>query len=52
MRAPVAAVAALRETAILFATAIGAFVLRERIGPARIAAVVMIACGAVAMPLA
>lgn len=51
-RAPVAAVAALRETAILFATAIAAVVLRERIGPARIAAVAMIACGAVAMRLA
>jgi drug/metabolite transporter (DMT)-like permease len=51
-RAPVAAVAALRETSILFATAIAAFVLRERIGPARIAAVVLIACGAAAMRLA
>jgi drug/metabolite transporter (DMT)-like permease len=51
-RAPVAAVAALRETAILFATAIAAFVLREHIGRARIVAVALIACGAVAMRLA
>jgi drug/metabolite transporter (DMT)-like permease len=51
-QAPVAAVAALRETAILFATAIAAFVLREHIGRARLVAVVLIACGAVAMRLA
>ena len=51
-RAPVAAVAALRETSILFATAIAAFVLRERIGRTRLAAVALIACGAVAMRLA
>jgi len=51
-RAPVAAVAALRETSILFATAIAAVILRERIGRARLAAVALIACGAVAMRLA
>ena len=51
-RAPVAAVAALRETSILFATAIAAFILREPIGRARLAAVALIACGAVAMRLA
>ena len=50
-RAPVAAVAALRETSILFATAIAAFILRERIGRTRLAAVALIACGAVAMRL-
>jgi drug/metabolite transporter (DMT)-like permease len=50
--APVAAVAALRETSILFATAIAVFVLRERVGPVRIAAACLIACGAVAMRLA
>jgi uncharacterized membrane protein len=50
-RAPVAAVAALRETAILFATAIAAFVLHEHIGRARLVAVALIACGAVAMRL-
>lgn len=51
-RAPVAAVAALRETSILFATAIAAFILREPVGRARLAAVALIACGAVAMRLA
>lgn len=50
--APVAAVAALRETSILFATAIAAFVLRERVGRVRVAAACLIACGAVAMRLA
>ena len=50
-QAPVAAVAALRETSILFATAIAFVFLRERIGPARLAAAVLIACGAVAMRL-
>jgi drug/metabolite transporter (DMT)-like permease len=51
-RAPVAAVAALRETSIVFATAIAAFILREPIGRARLASVALIACGAVAMRLA
>ncbi len=51
-RAAVAAVAALRETSILFATAIAAFILREPVGRARLAAVALIACGAVAMRLA
>ncbi len=51
-RAPVAAVAALRETSILFATAIAVFILREPVGSARLAAIALIACGAVAMRLA
>jgi drug/metabolite transporter (DMT)-like permease len=50
--APVAAVAALRETSILFATTIAALVLRERVGAARVSAVALVACGAVAMRLA
>jgi drug/metabolite transporter (DMT)-like permease len=50
--APVAAVAALRETSILFATAIAAFVLRERISAARLSAAALIACGAAVMRLA
>ena len=50
--APVAVVAALRETAILFAVAIAALVLKERVGPARIAAVGIIAIGAVVLRLA
>lgn len=51
-QAPVAAVAALRETSILFATAIAALLLRERVGPTRLLAAALIACGAVAMRLA
>lgn len=51
-RAPVAAVAALRETSILFATAIAALVLRERVGPARLLGAGLIAAGAAAMRLA
>lgn len=50
--APIAMVAALRETSILFATAISALILRERVGPARIAAAVIIACGAMLLRLA
>lgn len=51
-QAPVAAVAALRETSILFATAIAALVLGERVGPARLSAAALVACGAVTMRLA
>jgi len=47
--APVAAVAALRETAILFAAAIAAFFLREKVSRQRCAAIVLIACGAALM---
>jgi drug/metabolite transporter (DMT)-like permease len=50
--APVAAIAALRETSILFATVIAAVVLRERISAARLSAAALVACGAVAMRLA
>jgi drug/metabolite transporter (DMT)-like permease len=50
--APVAAVAALRETSILFAAAIAAVVLREKISGQRLAAIALVACGAVAMRLA
>jgi len=51
-RAPVAAVAALRESSILFAVAIAALVLREPVSRGRLAAVALVACGAVAMRLA
>lgn len=51
-RAPVAAVAALRETSILFATLIAALLLRERVGPARLLAAGLIAGGACPMRLA
>ncbi|KFI32802.1 membrane protein [Haematobacter missouriensis] len=50
--APVAVVAALRETSILFGTAIAAFILRERIGPQRLVAACMIAVGAGLLRLA
>ena len=39
--------AALRETSIVFATAIGVFVLKETMTPARLAAIATIAAGAV-----
>jgi drug/metabolite transporter (DMT)-like permease len=52
MTAPVAVVAALRETSILFGTAISALVLKERVGAARLAAACIIALGAVALRLA
>lgn len=50
--APIALVAALRETSILFATAIAALVLRERIGPIRYVAISLIALGAIVIRLA
>jgi len=51
-QAPVAVVAALRETSIVFATAIAALLLRERMTRARVAGAGIIALGAVAMRLA
>lgn len=51
-QAPVAAVAALRETSICFAAAIAALFLRERLAPGRVAAVLLIASGAAVMRLA
>ncbi|MCE3261501.1 MAG: hypothetical protein K0R43_580 [Pseudoduganella sp.] len=50
--APVAAVAALRETSILFAALIARFFLAERIGRKRAIAIAAIAAGAVLMRLA
>jgi len=44
--APVALVAALRETSILFATVVSALVLKERVTPLRVACSVVIAVGA------
>ncbi len=49
--APLAAVAALRETSILFAAVIAALFLRERLAPGRLLAVGLIACGAIVMRL-
>jgi drug/metabolite transporter (DMT)-like permease len=51
-RSPVALVAALRETSIVFATVISAVLLKERISPRRLAATVLIAAGAAALRLA
>lgn len=48
-RAPVAAVAAVRETAIVFATVLGAFVLRERVSWVRALAAVAIVLGVCAI---
>lgn len=50
--APVAMVAALRETSILFATGISALVLGENVGLPRVASVLFIAAGAAALRLA
>jgi drug/metabolite transporter (DMT)-like permease len=44
--APVAVIAALRETSILFGTAISAFVLKEQVSTIRVVAVCIIAIGA------
>ncbi len=52
MTAPVAMVAALRETSILFGTAIAGIVLREHLGPARLIGAGLIGLGAVALRLA
>jgi drug/metabolite transporter (DMT)-like permease len=50
-RAPVALVAALRETSVLFALLIGVVLLKENAGRWRVAAGLCIACGVVAMRL-
>jgi drug/metabolite transporter (DMT)-like permease len=50
-RAPVATIAALRETSILFGMLISAVVLKERVGPSRLAAGAVIALGAAALRL-
>jgi drug/metabolite transporter (DMT)-like permease len=44
-RAPIAAVAALRETSVVFATMLGAWRLGEPLGPARLAAACAVALG-------
>ena len=50
-RAPIAAVAALRETSVLFAAVIGAFLLREGFGAPRLFGAALIVCGIVALRL-
>lgn len=51
-QAPIPLVAALRETSILFGTAIAALIFREPVGPGRVLAVVVIAAGAIVLRLA
>ncbi len=51
-RAPMAVVAALRETSILFGIAISGLWLKERPGPVRLAAAGIIALGAAVLRLA
>ena len=51
-QAPVATVAALRETSVLFAVAIATFVLREVTGPRRIVAGILVVAGAATLRLA
>jgi phosphonate utilization associated putative membrane protein len=48
-RAPVAAVSALRETSVLFATVLGAWLLKERLGAQRLAGAGVIVAGVVAL---
>ena len=50
-RAPVAAVSALRETSVLFATVLSVWVLKERFGLQRVAGAVVIVGGVVALRL-
>ncbi len=47
-----ASVSALRETSVIFAAFIGAFVLKERVGALRIAAAILVALGIVLMRFA
>lgn len=51
-RAPIATVAALRETSIVFAALIGALFLGERLGRLRLLSALLVCGGAVAMKLA
>jgi drug/metabolite transporter (DMT)-like permease len=46
---PMASVSALRETSVIFAAFIGAFVLKERVGVLRISAAILVALGIVLM---
>lgn len=48
-KAPISLVAALRETSVLVALLIGVVVLKERAGPGRIMAGLLIACGVILM---
>lgn len=50
-RAPIALVAALRETSVLFAALLAFFLLKEPLRPARVAAALMVVCGLVLIRL-
>ncbi len=50
-RAPIAAVAALRETSVIFAALIGSVLLREQMGRPRVAGAIVVACGIAALRL-
>ena len=50
--APIATVAAMRETSILFALAISAILLKERISPSRLVAAGVVTLGALTLRLA
>lgn len=50
-RAPIAAVAALRETSVIFAAVIGSTLLKEQMSRLRIAGAVIVACGIAALRL-
>ena len=50
-RAPVAAVSAMRETSVLFATALSVWVLKERFGLQRLLGALVIVSGVVALRL-
>ncbi len=50
-RAPLAAVAALRETSVLFAALIGAFWLKEGFGAMRLAGAASVVAGVAALKL-
>ena len=48
-QAPVAIVAALRETSVIFAAVLGAWLLKEPFGAARLAGTVIVFCGVIAL---
>jgi drug/metabolite transporter (DMT)-like permease len=50
-RAPIASVAALRETSIVFAALIGALLLKEGLGRLRLASALLVCAGAVLLRL-
>lgn len=50
-RAPIAAVAALRETSVVFAALIGSVLLKEQMGRPRVAGAIVVACGIAALRL-